>query len=115
MKKLTSFALGPILGLLVYYFIDFVYELIESLIDTNLDQLLRFEFDVLLVFLVLILLPVIFYFLLSKKDEYKQRVVKSVLFFVGVLFGFGFVFFVAMSFCFGRATTEGCSPFYAIV
>ena len=115
MKKLTSFALGPIIGLSVYYILNFIDELIASNTKINLSQIIGNEFDVLILWPIIFLLPIIFFFLLRRTDSVKKRIINAVLFFVGMLCGYAIVFITAMVFCFGYGTTKGCYPFYFIV
>lgn len=113
MEKLTIFALGPIIGLSIFYtitwFIDYV---LESILGRGLHN------DY-LIWILIILLPLISYFIINKAVNFKEKIAKTLLFAGGVLFGFIIVFFLVFLSCPSAHPylypTMDCSPISLLV
>jgi len=93
MKNTTSFALGLVIILPISMIISwFINNVLESILNRGLH-------DDYVIFVLIILLPILFYFFICKSMNFKQKIVRILSFMSGILF-LGFLFFIGLARCY---------------
>jgi len=91
--------LGLVVGISINRFLYFIYRFLESTLNLNINQLISYEFDILIFWFALIFTPIVFFFLLKNSHNLKSKIVRTTLFLIGNLLGFVMLFFYIIFQC----------------